>query len=218
MILQRVARRPIAVIRNICQRISTPCKMSTHAGTSGPREGAPNRTTFVVQRTIVGNSAAATTTTTATTSASSNSPTASAATSTSSSSFTGIARVGELRGRRGLTVKTPAVLLDSLGISTAFLTPDLTEKLGEPVVSTVHLGNAFSVQGLLQSKEQSPSLEKRELADVFGLHKQSLVFLTPRPDVASGIFGAPLEQPASGDEYAFETVHGRKRVGIDECV
>eukprot|EP00750_Incisomonas_marina_P031101 INCI7707.2.p1 GENE.INCI7707.2~~INCI7707.2.p1 ORF type:complete len:638 (+),score=136.98 INCI7707.2:171-1916(+) len=127
-----------------------------------------------------------------------------------------MARVGELRGRRGLTVKTPAVLLDSLGISTAFLTPDLTEKLGEPVVSTVHLGNAFSVQGLLQSNKQSTRPEKRELGDVFGLHKQSLVFLTPRPDVASGIFGAPLDQPASGQDYAFETVHGRKRVGVDE--
>lgn len=128
------------------------------------------------------------------------------------------ARLGTLTGRRGqLKVDTPAVLLDSLGVSTAFLTPDLTRKLPGDVVSCVHLGNAFSVRNNLAARAPQKTTgaagsRSGGIAEMFALHKQSLVFLTPRPDAVLGVRGAPLDQPAGAKEYAFETAHGRKKV------
>jgi hypothetical protein len=122
------------------------------------------------------------------------------------------------------------VLLDTLGVSTAYLTPDLTRKLPGSVVSSVHLTDAYTAHQHLakrapaQEEQGQPGQQGQPrrgagaLASMFSLHEQSLVYITLRPDAWCGVFGGPLDQPATGDEYQFETVHGRRRLTLDQCV
>jgi hypothetical protein len=153
-------------------------------------------------------------------------PTASVSTAASEQQpFARVARLGLLRGRRpGMPpVETPTALLDTLGVSTAYLTPDLTRKLPGTVVSSVHLTDAFTAHQYLAKRSpvhgqghQQQGRGAGALASMFSLHEQSLVYITLRPDATWGIFGAPLHQPATGDEYQFETVHGRRRLTMDQ--